>query len=168
MNGNPLNSISLPLVAALVLGTVTIAGAWFFQLVIGLDPCPMCLTQRWPYYLGLPLLVLALVLIKNANKNTALACVAAAAALFVAGAGYAGYHSGVEWRLWQGPAACTGAQELNFNVENLLQDLKNTKVVDCRDAAWRLFGLSLAGYNVIISTLIAALCVVAFARIKKA
>ncbi len=159
---------SLPLVLALVLGTATITGAWFFQLVIGLDPCPMCLTQRWPYYIGLPILVVALILIKNANRNIALACVAITAALFVAGAVYGGYHSGVEWRLWQGPAACTGGQDLSFNVENLLQDLKTAKVVDCRDAAWRFLGLSLAGYNVIISATIAALCVFSFVRIRKA
>jgi disulfide bond formation protein DsbB len=158
---------SLPLVLALVLGTATITGAWFFQLVIGLDPCPMCLTQRWPYYIGLPILALSLVLIKTGNRKIALTCVAITAALFFAGALYGGYHSGVEWRLWQGPAACTGGQELSFNVENLLQDLKTVKVVDCREAAWRFLGLSLAGYNVIISTIIVALCVLGIARIKK-
>ena len=166
MNENSPNYTSLPVMAALFLGTATIAGAWFFELVIGLAPCPMCLTQRWPYYIGLPLLVLALIMIKNNSRNIALICLAAASVLFVAGAIYGGYHSGVEWRLWEGPAACSGGQDLSSSVGNLLQQLKTAKVVSCVDAAWRFLGLSLAGYNVIISTVIAALSIIALFRIK--
>ncbi len=163
-----LNSSSLPAIAALVLGTATIAGAWFFELVIGLAPCPMCLTQRWPYYIGLPILALALIMIKNNTKTLSQVFLAAATILFVAGAAYGAYHSGVEWRLWEGPAGCSGGEELSADVGNLLQELKSAKVVSCVDAAWRFLGLSLAGYNVIISITIAALSVIVFMRLRKA
>ena len=167
MAENQPSSPSLPLIAALVLGTATIAGAWFFELVIGLAPCPMCLNQRWPYYIGLPIVLITLFLLKNSNRNIALVCIAAAAVLFFGNAVYAAYHSGVEWRLWAGPAGCSGGQDLSMSVGNLLADLKTAKVVSCVDAAWRFLGLSLAGYNVIISTVLSALCAIAFVRLKK-
>ena len=166
MAENQTNSAIFPLAAALVLGTATIAGAWFFQLVIGLVPCPMCFNQRWPYYIGLPIVLIALWMIKNSNRNIALVCIAAAAVLFFGNGVYAAYHSGVEWRLWAGPAGCSGGQDLSASVGNLLADLKTAKVVSCVDAAWRFLGLSLAGYNVIISTVLGILCGVAFFRLK--
>ncbi len=168
MSQKSLNSPCLPAIAALVLGTATIAGAWFFELVIGLAPCPMCLTQRWPYYIGLPILALALILIKNNNKILSQIFLAAVTLLFLAGAFYGAYHSGVEWRLWEGPAGCSGGEELSADVGNLLQELSSAKVVSCVDAAWRFLGLSLAGYNVIISIVIAALSVITLVRLRKA
>ncbi len=167
MSQKILNSPSFPAIVALVLGTATIAGAWFFELVIGLAPCPMCLTQRWPYYIGLPILALALVLINSSNKTLSQICLAAAAVLFVAGAAYGIYHSGVEWRLWEGPSGCSGGEELSADVGNLLQELSSAKVVSCVDAAWRFLGLSLAGYNVIISITMAALSVMTIMRLRK-
>ena len=162
------NHLSQLLLAALVLGFVTIAGAWFFELVIGLAPCPMCLTQRWPYYIGLPILAVGLIMIKSTNINIARISALATALLFLGGAIFAAYHSGVEWHFWTGPADCSGGEDLSASVGNLLADLKTAKVVSCVDAAWRLFGISLAGYNVIISAAISALCFIAFARLKKA
>lgn len=167
MAENPPNSLSLPLAAAFIVGTATIAGAWFFELVMGLPPCPMCLTQRWPYYIGLPVLVIALMMVNKTNKNVALICALGVAVLFLAGAVFAGFHTGVEWHFWKGPADCSGGEDLNASIGNLLQDLKTAKVVSCVDAAWRLFGISLAGYNVLISALISGLCFIAFLRIKK-
>ncbi len=168
MSESPQSHLSQPLLAALVLGFATIAGAWFFELVIGLAPCPMCLTQRWPYYIGLPILVIALVMVKNPDKNIARMSTLATAVLFLGGAIFAAYHSGVEWHFWAGPADCSGGEDLSASVGNLLADLKTAKVVSCVDAAWRLFGISLAGYNVIISAAISALCFIAFSRLKKA
>jgi len=167
MTENPPDSLTPALAGALLLGTATIAGAWFFELALGLAPCPMCLTQRWPYYIGLPILLVALVMIKKGNRNTAIICILATAALFIAGGFYAGFHSGVEWRLWEGPAGCSGGEDLSGSVGNLLQDLKTATVVSCVDAAWRFLGISLAGYNVIISATIAALCIITFVRLKE-
>jgi len=129
------NHLSQPLLAALALGFITIAGAWFFELVIGLAPCPMCLTQRWPYYIGLPVLVIALIMVKKTDKTIARFSALATAALFLGGAIFAAYHSGVEWHFWAGPADCSGGEDLSASVGNLLADLKKAKVVSCVDAA---------------------------------
>jgi disulfide bond formation protein DsbB len=67
------------------------------------------------------------------------------------------YHAGVEWQFWPGPAACTGSQQLTTNAGNLLDALQQTNVVRCDQAAWRMFGLSMAGWNAIASLLIAFL-----------
>jgi disulfide bond formation protein DsbB len=73
--------------------------------------------------------------------------VAILTALFVAASGAIGlYHAGVEWHWWKGPSACTGGM---VHINGPL-DL-NAPVVMCDHAAWRMFGLSLAGYNAIIS-----------------
>lgn len=161
------NSPTQPLSTAFVLGFITIAGAWVFELVIGLAPCPMCLTQRWPYYIGLPILAITLIMARNANRSIAMICAVAAALLFFGGALYAGFHSGIEWHFWEGPSECSGGEDLRASIGNLLADLKKAKVVSCVDAAWRFWGLSLAGYNVIISTMISGLSFVAFLRLKK-
>src|SRR6267154_512172 len=70
-----------------IAGALTIAGAWFFQLVIKLKPCPMCLEQRWPYYIGVPLaLIVALAAWKKAPRRIAVAGLVALAALMLWGA----------------------------------------------------------------------------------
>lgn len=165
---NPPHSISLPLSAALVLGTATIAGAWFFQLVLGLEPCPMCLEGRWPYYAGLPILLLCLLFIKMDHKKWAAAGAFVTGALFLGGSVFAIYHSGVEWHFWEGPSECSGGSDLSASVGNLLADLKTARVVSCVDAAWRFLGISLAGYNVIICAIISAFCFMGYTRLKRA
>ncbi len=161
------NTNLLPLMAALFLAVATISGAWFFELVLRLAPCPLCLTQRWPYYIGIPLLLVAMIMIKNGSRNAAMITVLAAGILFAGGAVLAVYHSGIEWRFWEGPAGCSGGQDLSASVGNLLQDLKTAQVVSCVDAAWRFLGISLAGYNVIISAIISALCFITLIQLRK-
>ena len=152
----------LPLVAALVVaaaGALTIAGAWFFQLVIGLKPCPMCLEQRWPYYIGIPLaLVVALAAWRRAPRTVVTVGLLALAALMLWNTYMGAFHAGVEWKLWAGPAECTGTPEFH-GPGGLLNRLQNITITRCDEAAWRFLGLSLAGYNAIISlalTLVAA------------
>jgi len=75
--------------------------------------------------------------------------------LFSAGLG--AYHAGVEWRWWAGPSDCSGPMT-DFTINGpLLKQLQSIHVVRCDEAAWRLFGLSLAGYNVLISLALAAI-----------
>src|SRR5437764_9348630 len=92
----------LPLVAALIVaiaGALTIAGAWFFQLVIKLNPCPMCLEQRWPYYLGIPLaLVVAFAASRKAPRMIVVPGLAVLAALMLWGTYMGVFHAGVEWK----------------------------------------------------------------------
>jgi disulfide bond formation protein DsbB len=72
-------------------------------------------------------------------------------------AGLGTYHSGVEWQLWQGPTDCTGPVGNLGSAGTLLQRLDTVKVIRCDEVQWRFLGLSLAGYNVLISLLMAAI-----------
>ena len=77
--------------------------------------------------------------------------------IFVASAALGAYHSGVEWGLWLGPSDCGGGAASGAgNMGDFLSQLQTTRVVSCTEAAWRFMGLSLAGWNVLISLALAA------------
>lgn len=155
----------LPAAAAFLLGLAAILGAWGFQLIGGYVPCKLCLEQRVPYYAGLPVLLAAIVLIA-ARRSVPLSRVALilAAAIFLVGAGLGVYHSGVEWGLWLGPSDCGGGVATTGNAGDLLGQIGNTKVVSCTEAAWRLLGLSFAGWNAVVSLIVAGLSLTAALR----
>src|SRR5690606_19936643 len=94
--------------SAFLLGLLAILGALAFEFIGGLYPCELCLTQRWPYYIGLPLLALGLVVWDRLPAPMRGALVAGVAALFAWGAMVGVYHAGVEWRFWPGPQSCSG------------------------------------------------------------
>jgi disulfide bond formation protein DsbB len=148
------------LIAASVIALVaaaTIAGAWFFQLVLDIVPCPMCLEQRWAYYAIIPLAVLiAIGATAGAPRGVLLVGLTLIALAALCNAGYGAYHAGVEWKFWQGPSSCTGAT-LNLGGGSLLDQLDKVKVVPCDVVQWRFLGISLAGYNALISLLMAAI-----------
>jgi disulfide bond formation protein DsbB len=108
----------------------------------------MCIWQRWPHLAAAVLgIVGGLAVYRSARRRQLASPVAFCTALLVAISGMiALYHAGVEWHWWPGPSRCTGSA---FKLSGTL-DL-NAPVVMCDHAAWRLFGLSLAGYNAIIS-----------------
>jgi disulfide bond formation protein DsbB len=82
-------------------------------------------------------------------------------------AGLATYHAGVEWKLWAGPTECSGALDNLGSAGDLLKQLESISVVRCDEAAWRFLGLSLAGYNVLISLAMAAIALFGFVRSAK-
>jgi disulfide bond formation protein DsbB len=88
-----------------------------------------------------------------------IAALAVIAAGMLWNAGLGVYHSGVEWHLWAGPRDCSGELEGLGSATDLLNRLERVNVVRCDEAAWRFLGLSLAGYNVIISLALAAVAV---------
>jgi disulfide bond formation protein DsbB len=140
------------------IAAATLAGAWFFQLVLGLVPCPLCLEQRYAYYLAIPLGVLtALAAARDAPRPVLLGGLALLAVAALGNAWLGGYHAGVEWGLWQGPTECTGPVGNLGSAGDLLQRLDTVKVIRCDEVQWRFLGLSLAGYNVLISLLMAAI-----------
>ena len=149
------------LMAALAItgiAAATLAGAWFFQLVLDIRPCPLCLEQRYAYYLVVPLGALtALAAAKNASRAVLVIGLAIVAAATLGNAGLATYHAGVEWHLWQGPTDCTGEIGNLGSAGNLLERLDTVKVIRCDEVQWKFLGLSLAGYNVLISLLMAAI-----------
>jgi len=145
-----------PLLLLLIIGFATIAGAWAFQLYGDLVPCPLCFIGRWQYYAGLPLALAALLLVQN-NVNMARLLLVLVALVFVAGAIFSAWHAGVEWKFWPGPSTCETGSGSPETAGGLLSQMRSTRVVPCDEAAWRLFGVSLAGYNAIISAGIAGL-----------
>ena len=76
-----------------------------------------------------------------------------------------GYHAGVEWKFWQGPTDCTGPVVDLGSAGNLLERLDTVKVIRCDEVQWRFLGLSLAGYNVLISLLMAAIAAWGIAKV---
>jgi disulfide bond formation protein DsbB len=140
-------------VAALAIG-----GALVFQYGFGYVPCMLCLWQRWPYYLGIPLALVAGALALGGRTGPAKALLAVVGLLFLGGAGLGLYHAGVEWSFWPGPASCAGADAAPTSAGGLLAQMRATRIVPCDSAAWRLFGVSLAGYNALIALGLSALC----------
>ena len=157
-----------PALAALivaVVGAATIAGAWFFELVIKLKPCPMCLEQRIPYYVAIPLaFVVALAAVRKAPRMIVVGGLVVLAGLMLWNVYMGVFHAGVEWKWWLGPAECTGTPEFG-GAGGLLNRLQTINITRCDEAAWRFLGLSLAGYNALIS---AALAIVALLGVKAA
>jgi disulfide bond formation protein DsbB len=147
-------------IAIAVIGLATILGAYYFQYVLGYRPCPLCLEQRIAYYVSIPLAALVLlgVTVNSSRKVMTLAFAAIALAMLY-NAGLAAYHSGVEWHWWEGPKDCAGTgAPANFGTAGGLKDLiQSTRVIRCDEAAWRFLGLSLAGYNVLISLAMAVI-----------
>jgi disulfide bond formation protein DsbB len=146
--------------AALVVAAVGIAailGAYFFQYVMHLAPCPLCLEQRIPYYVGIPLaLIVAFVASRGAPRPLVIAGLALLAIAMLIGAGLAVYHSGVEWKLWTGPQDCSGPINKLGGAGGLLIEMENASIVRC-DQASRFLGVSLANCNVVISLALAVI-----------
>ncbi len=154
-SGNP--ALTAALVVA-VIAAATLAGAWFFQLVLDIRPCPLCLEQRYAYYLAVPLgLLVAFAAARGAPRPLLLLGLAILVLAALANAWLGGYHAGVEWGVWQGPTDCTGPVGNLGSAGTLLQRLDSVKVIRCDEVQWRFLGLSLAGYNVLISLLMAAI-----------
>jgi disulfide bond formation protein DsbB len=144
--------------AIAAIAAATLAGAWFFQLVLDILPCPLCLEQRYAYYLAVPLgALVALAAARGVSRSLLLAGLAILALAALGNAALGTYHAGVEWGLWQGPTECTGPIINLGSAGTLLERLDTVKVVRCDEVQWRFLGLSLAGYNVLISLLMAAL-----------
>ena len=154
----PANPAMVSALAVTAIAAATLAGAWFFQLVLNILPCPLCLEQRYAYYLAVPLGALtALAAARGAPRALTLAGLVLLAAAALGNAWLGGYHAGVEWHFWQGPTDCTGPVGNLGSAADLLARLDTVKVVSCDEVQWRFLGLSLAGYNVLISLLMAAI-----------
>ena len=152
---NPALSAAL---AIAVISAATLAGAWFFQLVLDIRPCPLCLEQRYAYYLAIPLgALVAFAAAKDAPRTLLLGGLAVLAIAALGNAALGTYHAGVEWHFWQGPTECTGPIGNLGSAGSLLDRLNTVKVIRCDEVQWRFLGVSLAGYNVLISLLMAAI-----------
>jgi disulfide bond formation protein DsbB len=145
-------------------GLLTIAGFFFFQYGLGYEPCPLCLEQRTAFYVGVPLAALLLLGAGcGASRKVLLLGFAAIAVVMLWNTGLSAYHAGVEWKFWPGPIDCSGPIR-PLGEGSLLSRLQNVRIVRCDEAAWRFLGISLAGYDVIVSLVLAAAAAYGFKR----
>lgn len=139
-----------PLALAFLMSASLLAGAYAFQYIGGLAPCDLCWTQRYAHFAILAVSGTGL-LIKNLayimTWTTALALDVSIIA--------AGYHTGVEQKWWQGPDTCTASGlSQATDMESLFDSMMEASPVLCDDIAWELFGISMAGYNLLISFIV--------------
>ena len=130
--------------------------AFLFEHVGGMAPCSLCIWQRWAH-LGV-IAAAASGLLFIPPRAALLLTLAAALTSF----GVAGYHAGVEWQLWEGPAGCTASLAAGASAADLVDKLLATPVVRCDDVPWSLFGLSMAGWNSLFSLDISAVALLSF------
>lgn len=151
----PATSAAKYLVALAGAGSAALlAGAFAFQYIGGLHPCALCLWQRWPHAVAVVIALAALALPPRWRAVLALAGMLAA----LASAGIGVFHVGVEQGWWEGLQSCTGGSVSGISAADLLNpDVQIAAPVRCDAIAWQMFGLSMAGWNVLASAALAAL-----------
>lgn len=142
--------------AAFTIALLTILGAWAFQYIGGYQPCELCYAQRIPYYWGIPILAVLIFMWARVPPLARLITTLVVFAIFVWSAYLGSFHAGVEWGWWPGPQSCTGLGDTSMDFSQL-GNMNNAKVVPCDVAQWRFLGISFAGYNGLISALVALL-----------
>lgn len=132
-------------------------GAFGFQHLGGLAPCKLCLWQRWPHAAAIAIGMVALIL--PGRIPPILPALGALAALGTAAIG--AYHVGVEQGWWEGPNTCSSGPVGGLSPEQLLEQIMTAPLVRCDEIAWQMLGLSMAGWNAVISLALAAIWVMA-------
>lgn len=154
-----------PLIA-LIASALMLAAAHAFENFGGMEPCALCLRQREVYWAAMAVAAAALML-GRFREGRPLAPWGAGllAAIFLLGAGVAAFHAGVEWRWWPGPASCTGGGGA-VDAADLMAALGGAPISapSCDTAPWVFAGLSMAGWNAVVSLLLAAGSIVAALR----
>lgn len=141
---------TLPPLAILIAAIGALGGAYGSQSLGDLQPCKLCLYQRWPWWIAGGLAALA-ILLPAAAILKGRGMIAIGLILFV-GASIAFYHAGVEYKWWEGPATCSGIAEMPQTLAELHAGLKQAAIIRCDEVPWSLFGISMAGYNGLFST----------------
>lgn len=157
------------MIFVILVGAGILGLALIFEHVWGYVPCAMCLLQREPYYLGVPVAVLALAgLLLRWPDCFWRGLMAIVGILFLYNMALGIQHSGLEWGWWEAPSECTAPASSGRTVsaDNLLGSLSNSKPPSCDKPAWRMLGLSFAGWNVLISLALAMISfrIAAFGR----
>jgi len=148
-------SASRAVLIVLAVSLAAIGGAFAFEIIGGLKPCPLCLQQRVPYYVAILAMVGALMTQWTRLKEPqmpVLTFLALASLGFAVNVYFGVYHSGAEWGWWPGPPTCSGDGGAVPDFQAFKESLGTAKApVRCDEAPIRIAGLSLAGYNVLIS-----------------
>ncbi len=149
------------IVAASVLILATVFAMQYWG---GLEPCPLCVYQRYPYGVTAGLGVAAFALAGRAAQVWLLALAGLA---FLAGGGIAVYHVGVEQHWWAASTACVGGISPNASLAQVLERAGAGPAPRCDEVAWSLFGISLSGYNVIASAALGIASLAAARRLAR-
>jgi disulfide bond formation protein DsbB len=155
-------------ITALVLSLAMLATAWSFQIFKHLEPCHLCLKQRDIYWIasGVALVASVWALFTGA-KGPPRVFSFVLFAIFATGAAIALFHAGVELKWWRGPESCTASGgEISLDQMAAFLAGAATKAPMCDVAQWRMFGLSMAGYNAIVSAILALLSLIASLRFR--
>jgi disulfide bond formation protein DsbB len=137
--------------------TLLLAGALAFQYLGALAPCPMCIWQRWPHLAAALVALAATTALWRLRRPLSLA----GAGAMALSAGLGAYHAGVEQGWWRGPAGCSGVDPAGLTPDELLTRLSETPLVRCDEIAWEFLGVSMAGWNGLLSAGLALLWVFA-------
>ena len=148
----------------LIASVIALGSAFASQYWGGLAPCELCLLQRWPWAAAIVISLAALV----TGSRPALPWIALGLALvFALGATFAFYHVGVEQHWFAGPSACTASGGGAMTLEEMKRQILGTAPVLCDRVQWSLFGVSLAGWNLLASLGMAAICGAVFVRTRR-
>lgn len=142
----------LGLVAALGSGAL-LGGALWFQYGMGLAPCEMCHWQRWPHIVAIVAGLAALA--SHARPRLALVFLLTAITALIVTAALGVFHAGVEYRWWEGPQACAGTIPRGLSPEQLKKYLFGQRMVRCDETVWSMWGISMAGWNALLSATLA-------------
>lgn len=153
-----------PLVAltiAAIVPALLILAAHGFETFADMAPCPLCLRQREIHWTGMSaaLCGLAALFFINNRTMTRLSLIAVGV-IFLWSMIIAGFHAGVEWKFWEAPPSCMASGEIIENPSDILDGIDHLESVSCTDAPWQMFGISMAGYNALVS---AGLALMSFA-----
>ena len=148
----------------ILLASVAVLGAaLLFEHVGGLAPCTLCLYERWPWEATIALSMVALLAGDRASTPWVIAL---CGVIFLAGAGLGFYHAGVEQKWFAGPTSCSGSFGTADTVEALKAQIMGQKPVRCDEIPWSMLGISMAGWNAILSLVMAVFALSAVPRLR--
>jgi disulfide bond formation protein DsbB len=148
----------LMLISAIVfsIALATIVTANVFES-FGYAPCPLCLQERYAYYFAVPATLIAFFAARADSLMLTRLLLVLVALAFVINAAVGVYHAGVEWKWWAGPNSCSGGTAVEWGAGGIASSIEHPQVVSCSEARWRFLWLSFAGWNAVISALLAGI-----------
>ena len=138
----------------LAFSILSLSIAYFIQYVLGHKPCNLCIIERIPYIAAIILISLIFILNRYQKINSSLILI-----FFIFGAVVSFYHFGIEQGFFSESLVCDLGNSQPLNKEDLLNQLKKTEIVSCKDVTFRFLGLSLATINTVISLILSGIII---------
>ena len=149
-----MNSNKLLLNGILAFSILSLSIAYFIQYVLGHKPCNLCIIERIPYIAAIILISLIFILNRYQKIISSLILI-----FFIFGAVVSFYHFGIEQGFFSESLVCDLGNSRPLNKEELLNQLKKTEIVSCKDVTFRFLGLSLATINTVISLILSGIII---------